>query len=217
VSENGVPSRRSTRSNIGVQPTRFGNPVSSNQGKSTGKIHQTELMPLNSRSIMPNLDGTFNVMNLQQLDDDSGSMRSRRSIASTVSVFPSIRKLIERKETRQKLMKLKKRRLSLELEGCHLEGDLMILETKMSSHLQKSFLEDDVQKREHQKVFNDLKSQIDLKSIMHNSHQNTSKCQLEMIEEEMASILHCQKDDERMEDVLEKEQNLGTTQGVICK
>jgi hypothetical protein len=190
--------------------------VSSSREKSTGKIHQTEVMPLNSSSTMPNLEGTFNAMNLQQLDDDSGSMRSRRSIGSTVSVSSSIRKLIERKETRQKLMKLKKRRLALELEGCHLEGDLMILETQMSCHLQKSFPEDDVQKREHQKVFNDLKLQIDLKSIMLNSHRNTSKRQLEMIEEEMASILHCQKDDERMEDVLEKEQNLGTIQGGTC-
>jgi hypothetical protein len=73
------------------------------------------------------------------------------------------------------MMKLKKRRLALEHEGEKLERDLIMLESQMSSHLQQSLPEDDVQKKEHQKIFNDLEVQIDLKRIMLNSHRSTSK------------------------------------------
>jgi hypothetical protein len=116
MSEKAVPSRRSLRSNLGVPPDPFGNPVLSSRRKPR-KILDPEVMPLNSDSDMPNLDGPFSAMNFQRLDDDSGSIRSRRSIGSTVSVSSSIKKLSGKKETRQMLMKLKKRRLALELEG----------------------------------------------------------------------------------------------------
>jgi hypothetical protein len=57
----------------------------------------------------------------------------------------------------------------------------------MSSHLQQSLPEDDVQKKEHQKIFNDLKAQIDLKRIMLNPHMSTLKRQLDVIEEESSN------------------------------
>jgi hypothetical protein len=126
MSEKLAPSRRSLRSNLGVPPIRFGNPVLSTRRKPTRKTLQPEVMPLNSDSDMPNLDGPFSAMNFQQLDDDSGSIRSRRSIGSTVSVSSSIKKLSGKKETRQMLMNLKKRRLALELEGEQLERDLSV-------------------------------------------------------------------------------------------
>jgi hypothetical protein len=210
MSENAVPSRRSPRSNFGVPPVRFGNPVLSSRRKPTRRTLEPEVMPLNSDSDMPNLDGPFSAMNLQRLDDDSGSIRSRRS---TVSVSSSIKKLSGRKETRQMLMKLKKRRLALELEGVKLEGEITVLDTKMTILLQQPFSEDDDQGKEQLKVLNELKNQLTTKRTMRVVHKNTSKCQLEMIEEERAGILADQKDEEKMAELLEEEeQNLGTIQ-----
>jgi hypothetical protein len=63
----------------------------------------------------------------------------------------------------------------LKQEGEKLQRDLIMLESQISSHLQQSLPEDDVQKKEYQKIFNDLEAQIDLKRIMLNSNRSTSK------------------------------------------
>jgi hypothetical protein len=204
---------RSLRSNLCVPPVRFGNPVLSSRRKPTRKTLQPEVMPLNSDSDMPNLDGPFSAMNLQRLDDDSGSIWSRRLIGSTVSVSSSIKKMSGRMETRPLLMKLKKRRLALELESVKLEGEITVLDTKITILLQQPFSEDDDQRKEQLKVLNELKDQLTTKRTMLNINKNSSKFELEMIEEERAGILADQKDDEKMAELLEEEeQNLGTIQ-----
>jgi hypothetical protein len=180
MSENAVPSRRSLRSNLGVPPVRFGNPVLSSRRKPTRKTLQPEVMPLNSDSDLQNLDGPFNAMNLQRLDDDSGSM-SRRSIGSTVSVSSSIKKLSGRKETRQMLMKLKKRRLALELEGVKVEGEITVLDTKMTILLQQPFSEDDDQRKEQLKVLNELRNQLTTKGNMLNTDWLPGRAEMDLM------------------------------------
>jgi hypothetical protein len=118
-----------------------------------------------------------------------------------------------RMETRPLLMKLKKRRLALELESVKLEGEITVLDTKITILLQQPFSEDDDQRKEQLMVLNELKDQLTTKRTMLHIHKNSSKFELEMIEEERAGILADQKDDEKMAELLEEEeQNLGTIQ-----
>jgi hypothetical protein len=79
----------------------------------------------------------------------------------------------------------------------------------MTILLQQPFSEDDDQRKEQLKVLNELKNQLTTTRNMLNVHKNSSK----LIEEERTGIQEDQKDEEKMAELLEEEeQNLGTVQ-----
>jgi hypothetical protein len=123
--EKAVLLRKSTRSNIGVQPTRFGNPVSSSRRTPTRKPHLQEVMSANQNASAPNLDDLINEPSQRQgVNEDNGSIYSRRSIGSAVSVSFSIRKLSKKIQVQESIMELKNKRMNLQKEKRIMEGEL---------------------------------------------------------------------------------------------
>jgi hypothetical protein len=217
MSEKAVPVRRSTRSNIGVQPKRFGNPVSSSWRKSIRKTPLQEVMSVSQNPSAPDLDELLHEPSQRQgVHEDNGSIYSRRSNGSAVSVSSSIRKLSKKIELQESIMVLKKKRMDLQKKNRIMEGELMIIESRVSSLLKKPVPEDDFEKKVQANNLSDLQQTLVEKRILMDVHRDNFDLEMEMLNEQEASMLKVQTFHTEMVDLENsEEQNLGSDDKVI--
>jgi hypothetical protein len=200
-----------------IQPTRFGNPVSSSRSKPSRKTPLQEVMSINQNPSVPDLDELLHEPSQRQgVNEDNGSIYSRRSNGSSVSVSTSIRKLSMKIEVQESIMELKNKRMNLQKEKRVMEGELMIIESRVSTLRQKPIPDDELEKKIHVISLNDLQQILVEKRILMDVHRDNFDLEMEMLYEQEASMLNVQTLHMKMVDLENsEEQNLESDDEVI--
>jgi hypothetical protein len=120
------------------------------------------------------------------VNEDNGSIYSRRSNGSAVLVSSSIRKLNKKIEVQESIMELKKKRVDLQKEKRIMEGELMIIESRLSTLLQKPVPDDDSEKKIHANNLSDLQQTLVEKRILMDVHRDNFELEMEMLNEQDA-------------------------------
>jgi hypothetical protein len=169
-------------------------------------------MSVNQNASAPNLDELINEPSQRQgVNEDNGSIYSRRSNGSAVSISSSIRKLSKKIEVQESIMELKKKRMNLQKEKRIMEGELMIIESRVSTLHQKPIPDDEPEKKIHVNCLNDLQQILVEKRILMDVHRDNFELEMEVLNEQEASMLKVQTFHTEIVDLENgEEQNLGS-------
>jgi hypothetical protein len=168
-------------------------------------------MSVNQNASAPDLDEIINKPSQRQgVNEDNGSIYSRRSNGSAVSVSSSIRKLSKKIEVQESIMELKKKRMNLQKEKRIMEGELMIIESRVSSLVKKPIPEDELERKNHAISLSDLQQTLVEKRILMDVHRDNFELEMELLNEQEASMFKVQTLHTEMVDLENREeQNLG--------